>query len=160
MEKITIVDKQLKDGKWTLTGADGKKYGFWERKKDGTPTKAFQQFSKYQLGTGMTVDAEVKQNPYTDSKGTARIGLNILYFRADEYGTPQVQAAPQAVQYQEPAGNQFLVKQMNDLAKRVAKLEGTGFGAKEVIEPATTLPDLVPPEEEIKDDIKPSDIPF
>ena len=117
--KITIVEKSFKEGKWSLKGTDGKYYSFWETKKsDGKETKAFEQFKKFQLGVGTVVDAEVAENPYTDKKGNARIGLNIIYFKTDEHGTPHMQNVPN----QAPVAQPVTRFEFNQLSQEVQDL--------------------------------------
>ena len=98
MISITIKEKTLDKGKWTLKGTDSKSYTFWEKKKDGNQTKAFEQFKNYALDVGMTVEAEVKARPWTDSRGKDHISNDIMYFRGDEYGVPYVKTAQTAPQ--------------------------------------------------------------
>lgn len=94
MEKINIKEKSFDSGRWTLTSDTGKKFSFWEKKQDGTPTKAFEQFKKYEMGEGMAVFAEVKENPYKGKDGKDRIAYNIMYFSTDQFGVPAMVNQP------------------------------------------------------------------
>jgi hypothetical protein len=58
---------------YKITAQDGKKYKFYDKKKDGNPTVAFTQFGNMQLKMGSTcevwfkeIEKEYEGKPYTD----------------------------------------------------------------------------------------------
>jgi len=121
---------------------DGKtRYSFFETKSNGQKTKAFEQWSKFELGTGKEVDAEVKeeQKEYNGKQYTTR---TILFFRADEHGTP----------YQ--AGSPITLEQ------RVRRLEDSVFGAKEKNTPTEQPEKALLPNIDYEDEINVDDLPF
>uniref|UniRef100_A0A6M3Y4L2 Uncharacterized protein n=1 Tax=viral metagenome TaxID=1070528 RepID=A0A6M3Y4L2_9ZZZZ len=72
---------------------DGRtKYGFWKAKKDGTKTKAYEQWLSFELGVGKSVNAGVKEE---DASFTGKEGnevnftrRTIMFFNGDEHGVP------------------------------------------------------------------------
>jgi hypothetical protein len=88
IDQVTKGDKMLKleDGRV--------KYTLWKLKKDGTPTKAFEQWEQYELDQGMAVTAGIKEEEksFENEKGDTILFTQrtILYFEGDEYGTPNV----------------------------------------------------------------------
>lgn len=68
--------------------AGGKKFSFWEEKKDGTKTKAFLGFEKFQIEEGNVVRVHYseKYRMYTDKSGNEReaVDRNVLWFSLSE----------------------------------------------------------------------------
>lgn len=80
--------------------AGGKRFSFWEEKKDGTKTKAFLGFEKFALEEGGIVRVHYTENSrkYTDKKGEDRIAIdrNVLWFSLagdDSFPTPGREAS-------------------------------------------------------------------
>ena len=74
-KKITIIDGKLK-------------YSFFDSKRDGNKTKAFEQYEKYGYRIGDTISAEVKEEEktFTNDKGkqVTFTQRTILYFEEVE----------------------------------------------------------------------------
>lgn len=143
---------------------DGKtKYNFWRSKKDGTQTKAEEQFQKFRFIAGDTVDAMVEETPesFVNEKGKKIdfVDRKIAYFMVqDNMPTKTISSpdAPQSPQTSEtPQTNtrvatpnlQGLETRIRELEERVLKLE-TGDKYIPIAE------DIVP------NDIDVSKIPF
>ena len=117
---------------------DGKlKYEFFEKKKDGNPTKAFAQYKEFELGVGSTCPAEVDETKeeFTNKEGedikfTRR---TVLYWIGDEHGVPYVSETPKVPESVSLAS----------LDRRVKRLEDNLFGT-----------------EKVADDVNPEDLPF
>ena len=93
--KIAITGVEIKDtkvGTKYVLETDQGKHEFFEKKKDGTSTKAYEQWSTFNLGLGMEVDVGVKSEEvsFTNQEGKAvNFTRNtILYFKGDEHGVP------------------------------------------------------------------------
>ena len=121
MTDITITGHETKEFSFGVKHviSDGQfKYEFFQTKKDGTTTKAFEQWKTYELGVGKIVQAEVKETPETfvnkEGKTVNFTRRTILYFVGDEHQVPYQREAKQP-----------------DLEKRVERLEKQVFGAEE-----------------------------
>ncbi len=100
MQKIKIESKEEKAVQFGIQVIfhEGKnKYSFYNTKKDGSFTKAWEQYRKYGFSTGDLINAEVKeeQESFTNEKGklvnfTRR---TILYFNEVEH-SPDAVFAP------------------------------------------------------------------
>ena len=104
-----------------ITFVSGKdKYSFFNTKKDGGETKAYEQFKKYQFGVGDTVTAEIKEEPKTftgkDGKSVNYTQRTIIYFEEVE-NAPTHQVAKPAFSAVE------LRKELDEIKARVTKLE-------------------------------------
>lgn len=130
-KKIEITSHEVVDtpvGKKHIVHDDRLKYEFFENKKDGGKTKAFEQWETFGLGVGDSVSAEVREEPqsFTNSQGkeinfTRR---TILWFEGDEHGTPYVQEAK------------------GGLEKRVENLENRMFELEAMLESKANPSDL------------------
>ncbi len=105
--------------KFTLI-SERNKYSFFNTKKDGSDTKAYEQFKKYGFGVGDTVEAEVKeeQRSFTNKDGenidyTQR---TIIYFKEVE-NTPIVQKSTERNVWD-------AIKALEDRLDKLDKLEG------------------------------------
>ena len=122
-----------------IVDADGKtKYQFYEQRKAGGTSKAWQQWQDFELKPGIKVTAGVSETPKTfrnaEGKEIAYKQRTIVYFEGDEHGTPHMQDVP--------VGFQLTEKMWDDLNNRVTELEMDKFpGVK-------------------KDEIDASDLPF
>lgn len=146
-----------------VTITSGKdKFSFFDTKKDGTFTKAWEQYKKYRYAVGDTVHAEVKDNPYTDKKGVARVGKNIIYFEEVE-GVPTHTTAPRAATNtaapvsQNAAMLQALQAEMVGVKARLSNIVNLNNLKEKVV---SSPIDDIPPFENIDDEIKPEDLPF
>lgn len=116
--KIDSVE-QVKDnyGGLKVTFTEGKnKFGFFSKKKDGTYTKAYEQFKKYNFSIGDTVNAEVKeeQKTFPDKKTGSPVPYTqrtILYFQ-------EVENTPVFTQ-----GKKTVEQEISEIKERLAKLE-------------------------------------
>lgn len=152
MQKIKIdsisQDKTQYGTKITfISGKD--KFGFYDTKKDGTKSKAYEQFKKFGFGINDVVEAEVKEEKksFVNEKGknVEYTERRVLFFNEIE-NTPTVTRATQMTSTQITP---------SDLEARVKKLEDAVFGAKEVEDDTTVLSDL-----KDEEGIKAEDIPF
>ena len=113
-----------------VTILDGdKKYNFFNTKKDGTKTRAYQQYEKYGFKIGDTVQAEVKEEQkegedIKKGKTFTYTQRTILYFQEVE-NTPVVKSD---------------IQKVISLEDRVARLEGIVL-KKELIEDGIEIPD-------------------
>lgn len=131
----SVEQKEVQYGTLTTITSNGDKYSFFDTKKDGSNTKAYEQFKKYEFKIGDAVSAEVKeeQDTFTNKEGkkidyTRR---TILYFQEVE-NTPVVKSG----------GTVNLEDRLGELEKRVSDLENLDsvpevkgediFGAPEV----------------------------
>ena len=91
----SVEQKQVEFGTKTTIISGGNKYSFFDTKKDGSNTKAYEQFKKYGFGIGDTVSAEVKEEEknFTNKEGKNidYIQRTILYFQEVE-NTPVVKS--------------------------------------------------------------------
>lgn len=75
--------------------ADKDKYQFWSHKKDGSLSKAYEQFQKFRFQVGDTVEVafESKQESFTGKQGKIIEFWRhtILYFKTVDEHTPSVQ---------------------------------------------------------------------
>lgn len=82
-----------------ISGKD--KYSFFDKKRDGSLTKAMEQFKKYGFSIGQTVNAEVKeeQKQFTNKEGKTvnYTQRTIIYFQEVE-NTPVMTSAPEKKQ--------------------------------------------------------------
>ena len=92
MTTIKITGEEVKSSEYGKrhTILDGKiKYSFYENRKDGEKTKAFEQWESMGLKVGNTVEAEVKEEPdsFTDQTTKKLIKYTkrtIIYFNEDK----------------------------------------------------------------------------
>lgn len=100
-----------------ISGKD--KYSFFDKKRDGSLTKAMEQFKKYGFSIGQTVNAEVKEEQKTfqgkDGKQVNYTQRTIIYFQEVE-NTP-VFAAPENKQIE-------LTEWQESVERRLRTLEG------------------------------------
>ncbi len=120
VKDINITSETTKETKVGLKHEvfDGKiKYGFFHNKKDGGETKAWEQWKQFELGVGVKVKAEIKEEPskFTNSDGEEIKFTNrtILWFEGDEHNVP----------YQQKAD-----KPANSVERRLKALEDAVFG--------------------------------
>ncbi len=155
MKKIQIdsIDQKKAQFGVQITLVSGKeKYSFFNTKKDGSNSKAYEQFSKFGFKIGDIVEAEVKEEDksFPDTKTGKMVKYTqrtIIFFNEIE-NTPTVTRATQMTSTQVTT---------SDLEARVKKLEDAVFGAKEVEDDNTVLADLKAEENK---GIKAEDIPF
>lgn len=60
-----ISQKTVQYGQMVTITSGKNKYSFFDTKKDGSFTKAFEQYQKYRFAIGDTVNCEVKEEPQT-----------------------------------------------------------------------------------------------
>ena len=120
--KISGIETKQFDGAMKyIPKTDKGNYNFYDNKKDGGMTKAFQQFQVMKIQIGQTVVAGVKEEqktyqdkPYTDRK--------IMYF-SDTPGTPPQAQNATATPPNPQTGNMTLELRIDALEARVAFLE-------------------------------------
>jgi len=82
-QTITIESTEDTEKKVILKCA-GAKFYFWKKKQDGTETKAYQQFQKFNFRSGDSVDAAIKEQErtFTNEKGKeiTYLDRNIAFF--------------------------------------------------------------------------------
>jgi len=97
---INVTGIESKDGKITLLDHRSgdkypTKYTFWMNKQDGTPSKAFTQFSELGVQIGKVYQAEVKEvtkpNPKSGKDATYR---NVMFFHTGKVTTPTPNPKP------------------------------------------------------------------
>jgi hypothetical protein len=76
-----------------ITLLQGKeKYYFWITKKDGSSTKAYEQFQKFRFNAGDSVEIAVKEEERTFTNGQGKeityTDRNIAYFKTLDENTP------------------------------------------------------------------------
>ena len=108
-----------------VTLVDGrKKYVFYNTKKDGSETVAFQQFNQFGFKIGDVVQAEVKEEEKTfNDKKTGKpvtyTDRRIMYFETLNDTTPVVRNTPSST----PSGDVALAKQVSGLVSKLHALE-------------------------------------
>ena len=121
----SISQSSVQFGTKTTLECGGKKYSFFDTKKDGGETKAFGQFKKFGYGVGDTIEAEVKEEEksFTNEayKVVNYIQRTILYFGEIE----NVPTSPQTPQKRN-AWEEF-----DKLSKRVEVQEKNQSGIEE-----------------------------
>ena len=117
----SISQSKVQFGMKTTLECGGKKYSFFDTKKDGNATKAFEQFRKYKFGVGENVNVEVKEEE-KEYEGKPYTQRTILYFG----GVENVPTAPMAQPVKRNAW-----KELDDLQKRVKALEKNQAGMEE-----------------------------
>lgn len=91
---ITLLENS---GTYRKNGEEKKnKYKIWVSKKDGTPTKAYQQFQKIRPVVGDILEMEVEEKD-AEYNGFPYVDRTVSYFILDEHGTP-----PMAITYNQP----------------------------------------------------------
>lgn len=79
--------------------SDGKKYSFFDTKKDKSFTKAYDQFKRFKFGIGDVVSAEVSEEEKSfvneAGKNVKYTQRTILYFQESD-NIPEVEVAPKA----------------------------------------------------------------
>ena len=117
-----------------MSGKD--KYSFFNTKKDGSNTKAFEQFKKFGFQIGDTVEAEVKEEDKSfinkEGKNVSYKQRTIIFFNEIE-NMPMVTNSPKA----EPS----------DLEARVKKLEDAVFAPIFVVDDNIDLYKDIPEEQ-------------
>jgi hypothetical protein len=89
--KITgMADKTVNGTKVITLLNDKKRFDIWEKKKDGSNTKAWEQFQQHRFISGDEVtvsysESESGMNPHT---GNPYINRRVLFFDTDGQGTP------------------------------------------------------------------------
>lgn len=160
-QKITINGHETKTfdfgTKHKVSDQNGTSYSFFETKKDGGPTKAFEQWKKYELGRGVTVDAEIKKDKkkYNGKQYTQR---TILYFYTDEHNVPYMQTGAKSHQdTKNPVQANF--------EPIMAILQNIEAMLKTLVPNPNKMPPLEPVEEKIPEvdldgEISAADLPF
>ena len=121
------------------------KYYFWLKKKDGTDTKANQQFQKFRFATGDAVEAAVKveQKTFTNEKGKEInfTDRNIAFFLVQDNAPVAPQRPQEAVQAPiTPKVDTELEKRLKALEERILKLElGDEYFPQATDNPADTI---------------------
>lgn len=109
-KSITIGREEIKvfpDNKLhIIIDADGKtKYQFYETKKEGGSTKAWQQWQDFELKAGIKVVAGVREDAKSFVNGEGKTinykQRTIIYFEGDSSGTPHMTEVPQKFQITE-----------------------------------------------------------
>lgn len=122
---ITITGLQQTDKKLTIL-EDKFKYTVWITRKDGQPTKAYQQYNQLGLRVGSSVEAEVdeKEQSFVNASGKEinYTDRTVLFFYTDRPQTLAEGARQERENLKEMA-NTTLEKEFNKLAERVATLE-------------------------------------
>lgn len=108
-----------------VTLIDGrKKYSFFDTKKDGSHTKAFEQYTKFQFKVGNVVSAEVaeEEKTFVNDKGKSitYTQRTIMYFEEIEH-TPTVSDSKPPVVSQD---TKDLMEYAKALESRISTLEG------------------------------------
>lgn len=143
------MNQELQNKTFTITGmssrgvnqsvvhtleADKEKFQFWDKKQDGSETKAYQQFKQFRFQSGDQVTVAYKSEPqsFTNQQGKV-INFNrntIVFFKTDAEGNPEqsnVPQEPQSVPQSVPEPNmahidqadwERLVKNYNHLGKK------------------------------------------
>lgn len=92
-KNIKITGIQSSEKKITIM-QDKLKYGIWMKKKDGTFTKAFEQFQKFGFKVGDTVKAAVNEEDreFTNDLGKKikYVDRTIAFFELTDENTPNV----------------------------------------------------------------------
>jgi len=122
----SVSQSSVQFGMKTTLECGGKKYSFFDTKKDGNATKAFEQFRKYKYGVGDTIEAEVKEEEKSFTNEADKVvnytQRTIMYFGEIE----NVPTAPMAQPVKRNAWNE-----LDDLQKRVKRLEKNQAGMEE-----------------------------
>lgn len=155
MQKIKIEgieQKTVQFGNQVTIKSGDKKYSFFDSKRDGGKTKAWEQFSKFGFRVGDEVEAQVNEEEKTfrnaQGKNINFTQRTILFF-AEVENTPMVTRT----------GVNEVTREMKiggDLEARIKKLEDVVFAEIEAVEDDNTvLADL-----KAEEGIKAEDIPF
>jgi len=77
--KVDSIEKvDLSFGTKYVIKSDGKQFEFFEKKSDGTNTKAFEQYSEFAPPIGTMIEVGIEEKPYTyTSKKTGKEGSGI-----------------------------------------------------------------------------------
>ena len=86
----------MKNNKLTLLAHDGKRYGFWMTKKDGTDSAPYSQLKDMDLKQGDNVYIGYVLEPYTDARGVNREALKITNFRETNERPIQTASQPES----------------------------------------------------------------
>lgn len=107
---ITDVNIKPVNGSTVYTIFSGKdKFSFWSTKKDGSQTKACEQYNKFGFKPGDNVSIVYKSDPKSFTK-------TILFFKTVDENTPDVGKT-------QPSQNDGLARRLVELEKRVKMLE-------------------------------------
>lgn len=144
---ITITKEERVETKagWKRVVYDGEiKYGFFELKKDKTPTRAFAQYKQFELRVGSSCPAEVEEEKSSfigkEGKPIPVIYRTILYWVGDEHGVPYMSTDPQQREIV------IAPTEIERLHKRISALEDAVFGTEKEVK--------------VEDGINPEDLPF
>jgi hypothetical protein len=151
--KIDSIDQAKVEFGVKFTLVSGKnKYSFFNTKKDGSNTKAYEQFKKFGFQIGDEVEAEVKEEErsFPDTK----TGKMVKYTQRTIIFFNEIENTPMVTKGNFLAEPRTLVI-TNDFEARLKRVEDAVFGAKDVPDDNTVLSDL-----KDEEGIKASDIPF
>ena len=153
MLPITITGINSAEKKMTLLYNDGreKKAYFWLTKKDGTQTKANEQFQKFRFNAGDSVEIAVKEQErtFTNDKGKeiTYTDRNIAYFKTVDENTPSMpKNEPQA-----PQADIGLEARVTKIEQQLASMNNL---SKEQVTPVPTI------QQEESDEVRIEDVPF
>lgn len=94
----TVESRKIPNGSTVYNlKTDKGRFSFFDKKKDGSLTKANEQFQKFNFGTGDTVEAVYKseesgQNPHT---GQPYMNNTIIFFKTQDDNTPTTPSEPE-----------------------------------------------------------------
>jgi hypothetical protein len=122
MNQKTITISGVESTEKKVNLLDGKvKYNFWRTKKDGTQTKAEQQFQQFRFTSGDVIEAMVEEEPQTfvndQGKTINFTDRKIAYFITQDKNTPQTSPTPLNPPTSHPSASG------SDLEARVKALE-------------------------------------
>jgi hypothetical protein len=147
VKDINITSETTKETKVGLKHEvlDGKvKYGFFHNKSEksgGGETRAYQQWKQFELGAGVKVRAEIKEEPgkWKNPQGEEIPVINrtILWFEGDENNVPyQTKAAD--------PGWRVAPTKAEAFDKRLKALEDAVFGTEKAVDETGIDPEALP----------------
>ena len=119
---LTIEGIEANNGRHVIKSG-GKSYSFFEKKKDGTETKAFQKFKKLNMQVGQSYGFGIKE-----ATSTNQAGQPVTYRNIAVIGPPQ--DFPQPTQ---PTQDFITRAEFGELVDRVRKLENQDISPKDIL---------------------------